>query len=290
MLMNSPKALAMDGTLSPLESRSKNRLRRLNLPLLLLVPCMLTFLLCLSAVSFQSHSPGPRPPKSSPVPQVIRGGQPEIPVCPHILLFTAPRHGSTWLIDSAERCRYSNSSAKFGERTYSRDTNPNSELWNKPQNGPLRNISAQGAAEYLHKNGSIKIFPVVVSKYADGLKQIVEIVKNRLPVIVLTRRLDHAHGSLVTAMESKAWNILSNRGTVGEERGADEDDPHYKAYRRRIGNFFEEVRRILNESDVHMVDEFDYDDVKSQEFIEARSSGCYIHNCNFKTDEPHSEY
>lgn len=188
------------------------------------------------------------------------------------------------MLDSAEGCKYSIHSSISGKSTYSSYANLNSELWNKPQNGPLRNISASGAVEYLQKNGSIKVFPVVEDKYGAGLRQIVESVKNRLPCIVLTRRLDHAHSSLMTARESKVWNALPGHGTLGEKRGADEEDPSYQIYSRNTRAFFERVRKILNESEVWMVDEFDYDDVKSKEYIEAPNSGCYIHNCNFRNN------
>lgn len=134
-------------------------------------------------------------------------------------------------------------------------------------------------------NSSLKVFPVVLSEYEAGIRHIVEGVKKiGLPIIVLTRRLDHAHGSLMTAKESKVWNELSRNGTAGERRGADENDPKFQAYRSRIGTFFERSRKLLNESDVKMFDEFDYDEVKGTRYIVAQKSRCYIHNCNFQID------
>lgn len=55
-------------------------------------------------------------------------------LCPHVLLFSAIRHGSTWFVDNVERCVYSrdesgNRTGNFGK------LNHYAELWVKAHSG-----------------------------------------------------------------------------------------------------------------------------------------------------------
>ncbi|CDF37077.1 unnamed protein product [Chondrus crispus] len=250
----------------------------------------------MSLLIFITLSPDPLPFRTLVTPaSTVR-----LPLCPHILLFSAARHGSTWFIDSAERCKYSSnplrSNPNRGDHIiYSRDINKNSELWHPGREGPLLNISAEDVAEYVRTTGSVKVFPIAMEKSEQAVRIILESIKRKdieqhviTPVVILTRRLDDAHNSLLNAKESGVWNKLPSArdGVEGVTKRTEvsEEDQYFRQYRRKRLEYFQDVRTLVRDVDVVSA-EFDYDDVKGMKNIEIQDAGCYISNCNFERME-----
>lgn len=239
-----------------------------------------------SEPDFETSSATPSSPSSASTSQ-------KLPRCPHAILFSAPRHGSTWFINSLERCRYSQKDENGAER-YNRYVNRNSELWVPAQPGPVLNISARGAAQYVKKNNSIKIFPMAVIQYLDGVRTLLaEAKRMNLPVIVLTRQMSDAYGSLQAAKDSGIWNRNAPKAASPlnrlqqleqqQKRLETESSPEFDKFRDRLDRFFTQARRLLEEVGIANYDELDYDTIREMRLIRAEKNGCYIANCNFLT-------
>lgn len=214
--------------------------------------------------------PAPSPPAPSrplaPAPAPARE-------CGHVVLVSAARHGSTWLLDSAEGCHSVNGS-------YGR-VNRLTELWNAAQPGPLQRISPLAAARYARANHSVKVFPPALDGAADIAAFFAAVARDETPVFVLRRRLEDSYDSLATARKTKNWT--SDRGTVqdvGERRIV--KDGKWEVYYSRMESYFEEVGRVMKASGV-VWDELRYEHVIGMTRILGRRNACYIRNCNFRS-------
>lgn len=159
----------------------------------------------------------------------------------------------------------------------------------------MLNISAEDVGEYVRTTGSVKVFPMVMKESDERVRIILEYIKRKdneehvvTPVVILTRRLEDAHNSLLTAKESGVWNTLPSAkdGVEGVTKRTEvnQEDQRFQRYRQKRLDFFEDVRTLVREVDVVSA-EFDYDEVKGMKSIEIEGAGCYISNCNFQRME-----
>lgn len=197
--------------------------------------------------------------------------------CGHMILFSAPRHGSTWFIDCVEKCLFSeaNEGKSFGNLNFY------SELWNPGQPGPLLNLSVDGAVEYLQKNASVKLFPsAVFQNRNDSIELTSRSYANGVPIVLLTRSPDAASKSNSIAKERGIWNTNLKRSAEEYEQSVRlkstiKADPNFIS---RVTNHFRLVEEILREKDFAF-DTVDYDDIKNLEYIELPINNCYVRNC-----------
>jgi len=200
--------------------------------------------------------------------------KPSLPQCERMIVFSAPRHGSTWLIDCIGRCKYSDG------KTYGH-TNFYAETWNPGLVGPLQDIGMEDAVKYVERNGSIKLFPMSFRRKPGGPEFVITKASKRgIPVVILTRNESDSFQSWKYAKETADWIQVRPEGNPGNKT-VDENDESFKSFSSNLKSYFEKVRLLLQEAGATIVDEFAYEEIKDQEFIVAKNSGCYIHNCNF---------
>lgn len=197
---------------------------------------------------------------------------PDLPRCGHSLLFSSARHGSTWLIDSIEQCRFQNSGKYL-------KANDNSELW-VPGHKLLANATVQEAMERLDGVCSLKVFPITLSHLQDMEKLVVHARDSGAPIMVLRRDPKSVYVSLMKAREQGVWNRVAPGGTDVPQDDLNEADRDFVAFQQNKLRYFEKVLALLKRFDVQF-DLFEYEEVSKQEFIVAQNNGCYVHNCNF---------
>jgi len=231
-----------------------------------------------SAPTGQSQPNASAPDRASPSSgaDALKKGPsqpPSLPRCAHVVMFTSPRHGSTWLVDSIERCKYSNGTKSFG------DANWYAELWNPGQRGPLFNLTAEEAVEYIARNGSVKLFPVALER--DARFVVDAAVRRGFPIFLLRRDAVAVFQSVQNVRIDDVWNRVRKPSRTSEREAVQEDDERFVGMRRNLQKFFEKAEALLSEVGATKVDDFTFEDIYEQEFIVARNNGCYIHNCNF---------
>lgn len=223
-----------------------------------------------------------------------------IPLCPHVLLLSAPRHGSTWFLDNVEQCKYSRAEHddRHGKQKIGTfgDLNRHAELWNDAQDGPLKRIPVQDVSDYLLRNHSIKVFPYVWNTHKPLLKTILDQVAfQSTPMIVLLRKPDEAYRSWLTALQTDVWNVNTNTSIssplpnttfdsstpLEEEQRSHADE---KGYAQMLGKFFQEVQTYLDQH-AYPYDLFWYEQITEQAVIRLNSMSCIIHNCNFNRSQ-----
>lgn len=226
-----------------------------------------------------------RPSASRPLPQ----SQPLVRECGHVLLFTSPRHGSTWFLDNVEKCRFSR---KFGG-TFG-NLNSLTEMWNQGQFGPVRNLTAPQAVNYLLSNLSLKIFPGPYSERRDVAIQLVEQLgqsnNNIIPVVILKRAVNDVYRSLSMAQKTGTWNRNNQalkKDSIDDEK--DDGDERLNVQEQRMvlphddfmSEFFAQVPEDLENRGIRY-DTLDYEDIKERQWIMLPKNGCYVRNCNFQ--------
>lgn len=215
--------------------------------------------------------------------------------CGHILLLSHPRQGSTWFLDCVEGCAFSNRyNGTFGK------LNAFSELWNVAQKGgPLTNISATLAVEFLTSVMSLKIFSTPWEVYPHGVRQVVlNASKRGIPIVILNRRPRDAYlsferararnlwnentyspsGSDFDSVEGKDFNLDSSQNDVINEKKLlnSESFRNFKEFRMK---HYERVQAFLKKENIPY-DEVDYDDIKAQPTIVLPVANCIVCNCN----------
>lgn len=227
--------------------------------------------------SSRAHTPSSPPPRDAPL-------------CAHIVLLTAARHGSTWFVDSADNCRYSShipvqdstddavEPKEEKEEKYSSEVFSLSELWSVHE-GPLKTIEPTSAAEYVEVNGSVKLLPPHAVKSPLRVLSFFEAVREReAPVVILRRDLADSWASLIEAEETGNWAVIRRRRRRRTRRRVEEGWEEYKA---DMKEYFEEGKGLLREVGLKF-DELWYEDVVGQERIWLEKAACYVRNCNFK--------
>lgn len=206
-----------------------------------------------------------------------------IPLCSRILLFTGPRHGSTWFLNNAERCRYSLGDGTFGA------LHDESELWVPRDESSVLNISLPAAQQWLLHNTSLKIFPWVWRTRQNDVEKLINFSKNhQIPFVLLRRNVTKAFESIVVAQRTKEWN-RNAYASVEEIDDRDhvmttlspKEEIQWKQFRKFIETSMDSMANFFR---VHRIpiDEFFYDDVVSKPSVSlyhARTP-CVIRNCN----------
>lgn len=230
------------------------------------------------------------------------------PLCPHVVLLSAARHGSTWFIDSVERCRFSeaNNGTSFGK------LNMFSEMWMTSHDGPLRDMKYGHALDYVTTFMSIKFFPWTWTLYSENITSLVRAAHHmrHLPVVVLTRSHADAYRSFVSAQEKGTWNsavpdsdagagkVSTNEVTLRQssaravnvkqnasvrqgqtEQKKIEEDEDFKHFAEQRDEYFKTIRSMLKQNNVKY-DQVDYDEIKGIKWIHLPNSQCYVRNCN----------
>lgn len=158
----------------------------------------------LTALSQSTPTPMDRRVRSAPSVSVesdIVDGRStlRLPMCKPIFLITAPRHGSTWLLDSVENCRFRREGTKNG--TFDR-VNTRVELWNTFQKGIATNKPAANVIPYIVSTVSLKLFPVAWGKRRkDAYKVLVDTINAKNVAVV-----DAAVMSYVLAWNIRHWH------------------------------------------------------------------------------------
>lgn len=204
--------------------------------------------------------------------------------CGHVLLFTAPRHGSTWFVDCVEKCAFTiANNGTFGH------LNKYTELWNGGQDGPVLSISPEDAAEYVHENISLKVFPAPLRNFGEDVEKLTDIAyqKYNVPLVLLTRSLEDAYKSLATAEQQKVWNANTNMSNdaVASMRAVEIsqveiDEKKDEVFQRFVQLHYDTVRKMLNEKQ-YMFDELDYDALRASKYFVLEKNQCYIKSCNY---------
>lgn len=121
------------------------------------------------------------------------------PNCPHILLITQARYGSTWLLDSVEHCRYSKLE-QVEPGIYGKHVCIDTELRNI-HHSPLRDVTTLDMVSCLHNN-SLKLFPTGFENILriEGLLRVVE-----YPDVVLRRTARDACCRVQKSRHSGQW-------------------------------------------------------------------------------------
>lgn len=202
--------------------------------------------------------------------------------CSHVVLFSAPRHGSTWFIDSVEGCSFTRANnGTFGT------LNAQTEIWNGGQFGVVRNISKGDAVHYVVHNMSLKFFPTPWKvRQNDAMAVIDGAHQQAVPFVMLTRRIENAFKSLVVARETRVWNRVADNSSESIDVALDEEE--FADYNLFISTHFDSARHYL-ESRAIPYDSFDYDVIKSLRWIILPKSRCYVPNCNFDSTAKNSD-
>lgn len=205
-----------------------------------------------------------------------------LPRCENGLIFTGARQGSTWLIDSFEKCMYSSSASPVSGLSFSRDVFRRTELWKHFGEPHLdgTNLTARDALRYITHNTSVKIFPSVFWRRRNDITYM---LKRRadynLTVIVLRRDVQAAWKSWVRARENDVWNGASSN----EVRGGGVNESLKSYFEQSRLRYDRGVDMLLGKLDVQF-DLFDYDVVRKLRSVVATNNGCVIRNCNFVTN------
>lgn len=185
------------------------------------------------------------------------------PHCGPIILITAARHGSTWLINCVHSCQFSVNG------TYAH-LNARTELWNTVQRGVVSNLTVEEALVY-GRNMSLKLFPVCYSSYQPNCRRFLN--STNANVVVLTRDLNNAGRSLRKAQKFGVWN-----SSVVDDALFEDDEKGKVQYEARIQRYFQGMRRMLTELNVQWT-EVQYEHIVGQRTIWL--GDCWVRNCNF---------
>lgn len=202
--------------------------------------------------------------------------------CAHLVLFSSARHGSTWLIDSVERCRYSRSARRRPPEPFDPDVFRATEPW-KHRRSPLYAVSGADAARYVRANSSVKVFSSTAALNPQGVRDLVSNASAlRLPVVILRRDPGATFESLRVAKHSGVWNGRRNTSGLDDAQIAGlVDQEAFEHYKAAMDSHYQSINRMLYHAGVTWTDTVDYDRIKAQKYIRLHNNNCYIRNCNF---------
>lgn len=199
--------------------------------------------------------------------------QPTLPLCKHVMLFSAPRHGSTWLVDSIEGCRFRKDGVFY-------QAIQNSELWT-PRHKLLSNVTVGGALNHLRFQCSVKMFPSTFRHLDDVHRLVVQAKRHQVPMVVLLRNPKSVFLSFKRAREHKVWNrVASSDAQIQADESIDEESEMFRTFEKKRQSHFEMIFEMIRRFRLK-VDMFEYEDIKDLPFIVAENNACYIRNCNF---------
>lgn len=212
---------------------------------------------------------------------------PSLPLCSRFVVFTGPRQGSTWFIDSLEQCKYSLPAS--GDAPYVEDVFNRTEVWvhfgeKEHESGYM---DGGMVVEYIKTNGSVKVFP---RAFRRRRKELELVVKRReqygIRLVVLRREIGKTWKSFKRAQLTGVWNGKgSDRDVPIEKRDKIErKGPTWEAFVRGRKRYEEGVETMLKEAGVSVEKEVDvlyFDKIKDMEWIELEKAGCVLRNCNY---------
>lgn len=231
------------------------------------------------------------PPEDAASANQVPEGVPEsedIPACGHMLVFTGPRHGSTWFVNNIENCSYSQPDGTFG------DLFGHSELWVDRKKGFVSDLTVNEAVEWLQSNTSLKMFPVAWNKRQPFASQLVlNAHSERVPIVLLARDVRNAFRSMLVSTETGRWkeNAVHSQNPQRHQDDLDEfdsvvdnliqnNDPKWRYFKSKMTSHLNAARDFLNRKRIP------YDLVTYDEFVDIESvvlpnANCVIRNCNF---------
>lgn len=208
---------------------------------------------------------------------------PEPVKCRHVVLFSSARHGSTWFIDSVEKCRYSRSQERLPSEPFAPDVFKATEPW-KHVHSPIYNLSGADTARYVRDNSSVKVFSSTMALNKQGVVELTqEGATLGLPFVILRREPKATYQSLRVAKHSGIWN--GNRETAGVDKSEAQElgnDDGFAKYKATIKRHYEGIEAMLADAGVDWADTIDYDEVKDEKYIRLENNDCYVRNCNFE--------
>lgn len=204
------------------------------------------------------------------------------PRCKHSLILSAERHGTTWLTNSIDGCKYTTGSY------YIEDVFALTEPWHIFK-GPLQHATVAQLTQYVRRNATVKLFPGQFARYRRRVKELIRAAnKGGIEVIVLRRNATQTFVSAQRAAREGDWRRAkpSNRseGEMEGEKARDEKSgEQLKQHTERLGRYFKSIRQMLDAHNTPYVT-LHYEEIHKQEWIRAGArSRCWIHNCNFVT-------
>ena len=156
--------------------------------------------------------------------------------------------------------------------------------------GPLANISAERAVDYVRESVSIKVFPppnavrtlVRPENRAQLVKELIRhALRKKVPVFFLRRNLADSFASRQLAKIRSDW-----RQPTKAQRGGDDPSPEislagakYRAYLRGMNRYFEEMESIVGD-----IPTIWYEDIVGKEWFFVpqvmNGQGCWVRDCN----------
>lgn len=202
--------------------------------------------------------------------------------CPHVVLFSSARHGSTWFIDSVERCRYSRSPRRRPTEPFDPDVFRATEPWKHPRS-PIYALSGADTAHYVRANSSVKVFSSTMALNPQGVRDLVTNASAlHLPFVILRREPRATFESLRVAKHSGIWNGMRNSSGLNDTQiGHLVDQEAFAKYKATMERHYQFIHGILHQARVTWTDTVDYDRIKAQKYIRLHNNNCYIRNCNF---------
>lgn len=215
-----------------------------------------------------------------------------LPACGHVLVFTGPRHGSTWFLNNVENCTYSNSDGTFGK------LHDYSELWVPRPFSNVMNMSVADAQDWIVHNVSLKIFPWPWRNRPEDAKQILlHAVKHGIPIVLLERDVYQAYRSIMLALRTKRWDDNARRTGNGVDTAlSDKEDlnkvdemvdemvksgnRNWIQFKEDMDTHLEAVSEFLMQQHLSY-DRVNYDDIVDIPSITLTNAQCVIRNCNF---------
>lgn len=204
-------------------------------------------------------------------------------LCPHSIILSSQRHGSTWVVNCLDNCTYSNpETSHFIKKVF-----VSSELWIWPT-GPLATIAPESAVEYVKKNGTIKVFQQSLENRTEQVTELLRHARIRnVPVFFLRRNLRDAYASKLVAKKNWDW-----RHSVKDQGDGDRSsqqfvntDNNYVRYRGQMKLYFEKLARIAGD-----VPTIWYEDIVHKEWFFVpkvlNGQGCWIRDCSKRLTNP----
>lgn len=149
------------------------------------------------------------------------------PSCRNTIVFSGARQGSTWFVNSIEKCAYTTSISTSITGTYNDNVFDKTELWKHFGEPDIdgTSLSATDALKYIVSNSSIKIFPsVFYRRKKDIAFMLSKRKKFDVSVTILRRNVHAAWKSWLKARGSKVWRASNGNCNEGPGSREEEDD------------------------------------------------------------------
>lgn len=201
--------------------------------------------------------------------------------CPHAVVITSQRHGSSWFVNCIDNCSFSqvDHELNFDAKLYLK-----TELWNPTfKLGPVANISFNETLNYLKVNHSLKILPNVHDLHHETIQKfLVRVASFKLPIVVLRRNLSNAFKSYTIAKRTRQFNINSKQSN-GERTlrlNFPRDIMQENNFVMKINSYFHNITSFLKRKNI-VFEKLWYEEIRENRTIFLKSQNCEIFNCNY---------